>query len=83
MSYVHAVNQDSILATEGELIEAEAEKVIWLRFNGNNDYVREAYAELISKCPGGTIHGVASRLSSTNGFFYWTARVRFTGICVR
>lgn len=83
MSYVHAVNQDAILPVEGELIEVEQEKGIWLRFNFDNDYVREAYDELLAQCPGGTIHGVASRLSSTNGFFHWTARFHLSGVCVK
>ena len=81
-SHVHSVHQDALEPTPGVAIDVVAEKRVWFNFNFDNDFIEEARARFVAKCPGGTIHSVSSRLSSENGVFYWDSRVRFAGICV-
>ncbi len=83
LSYVHAVNQDTLLATRGEPISVVGEKKIWFGMNGNNDYVAEAYQSLLAECPAGTIHSLSSRYSTTDKILFQVDRVRFAGVCVK
>jgi hypothetical protein len=80
-SHVHSFHQDQLDTTAGRPIEVVAEKRVWFNWNFDNDFIDDAYADFRARCPGGTIHGVSSRLSSENGFFYWYSRVRFAGTC--
>lgn len=82
LAYVHNVYQDEVLPVAGTPITTTRERRIILGMNFDNDFVREARADFLAQCPGGTIHSVSTRLSSDNGFASWRQRVRLSGVCV-
>lgn len=68
--------------TSGKRIEAKAEQFVIMGFTQETDYVNMARAELIKQCPGGTIQGPMTRISTSHGFFSWTNKAYMQALCV-
>ncbi len=69
--------------TAGKKIEAEAEQFLILGFTQQTDYVNNARAELMKKCPDGEIQGPVTRISTSHGFFSWTNKAHMQALCVK
>lgn len=80
---VHSVGQDTIYPQQGEQIEVTKSRRVWFRLNFDNDFAQAAHREFLSRCNGGKIHGVSTRLSTENSFLHWYYHIRITGYCVR
>src|SRR4051794_40014707 len=66
----------------GQIVKAETKQFVILGFTKQTDYVDEAFKELLGKCPGGTISGITTQISTDLGFFSWTNRALMQGLCV-
>ena len=62
-------------------IQSDAEQFVVLGITGDTQYVDEAYARLLAKCPG-EIVGVNTRYSTKLGFFSYTNEVHMQALCV-
>ena len=69
--------------TAGTWIDATASQNVIMGFVQNTDYVNEARAQLISKCPNGDIQGVTTRYSTSLGFFNWDNKIFMQGLCLK
>jgi len=65
-----------------EWIHAHAEQGVVLGVTDNTHYVDEAYASLLSQCPG-EILGVNTRYSTKLGFLSYRNAVDMQAFCVR
>ena len=69
--------------TAGKWIEAQSEQHVIFGFVYDTNYVNEARAKLIAKCPNGDIQGVTTRYSTSLGFFNWHNKVNMQGLCLK
>jgi hypothetical protein len=70
-------------ASSGQFVKASAEQFTILGFVDDTDYVDHAYRKLADTCPGGTVTGITTQLSTSLGFFSWTNKVLMQGLCVK
>ena len=64
-------------------VESYSEKFIILGFSTNVDYAKEAYNDLLSKCPNGTISGTHTQYSTALGFLSYTQKISMKGECIQ
>jgi hypothetical protein len=67
---------------EAERIHAHAEQGVVLGITDNTDYVDEAFASLLSQCPGDVI-GVNTRYSTKLGFLSYRNAIDIQALCLR
>lgn len=67
----------------GEIVKGYAEQFVIFGFTQQTNYVDQAYQKLMSACPGGSITGITTQLSTSLGFFSWTNKALMQGLCVR
>ena len=67
----------------GEAVKARAEQFTVLGFVSETNYVDQAFNDLQSKCPGGSVQGITTQYSTSHGFFSWTNVVEMQGLCVK
>jgi hypothetical protein len=68
---------------QGELIKAHSEQFVVMGFVTQTDYVDQAYNDLQSHCPKGTIQGITTQYMTDHGFFSWTNNIDMQGLCIR
>lgn len=88
VSCTHAVHmvetqgvQPGVYAKGAERISSESQQFTIMGVVTETNYVNEAHRQLIAKCPTGNIGGVATRFSTSHGFFSWTNKVKISGWC--
>lgn len=67
----------------GELVKVKKEQFVVMGFVQDTNYVDQAYRDLTSSCPGGSVQGITSQYSTSHGFFSWTHYLEMQGLCVR
>lgn len=67
----------------GDIVKASAEQFVIMGFVGQTNYVDEAYHKIMDECPGGTVEGITTQLSTAHGFFSWHNKILMQGLCVR
>jgi hypothetical protein len=65
-----------------ERIHAHAEQSVVLGITDNTDYVDEAFASLVSQCPGDVI-GLNTRYSTKLGFLSYRNTIDIQALCLR
>lgn len=68
--------------TAGTIVKAETEQFVFMGFRTQTDYVDQAHAKLIAKCPNGDLQGITTRFSTSHGFFQWTNKILMQGLCL-
>ena len=69
--------------SESNIVKGQAEQFVILWMTGDTSYVEKARQDLIRQCPGGTITGITTQMSTDLGFFSWTNRALMQGLCVK
>jgi len=67
----------------GELVKVKKEQFVVMGFVQDTNYVDQAYRDLKTSCPGGSVQGITSQYSTSHGFFSWTHYLEMQGLCVR
>jgi hypothetical protein len=67
----------------GEIVKASADQFTIMGFVTQTDYVDEAYRKLIEACPGGTVSGITTQISTSHGFFSWHNKALMQGLCLK
>lgn len=62
-------------------VTSETSQFVILGFTNETDYVNQAYAKLMSACPGGNIGAIATKYYTSHGFFSWTNHIVMNGQC--
>jgi hypothetical protein len=80
---VHTSDFSPMAAIEnGEMVKGNGEQFVIMGFVTETDYVNQAYQQLMSACPKGTVTGITTQLSTKLGFFSWTNRALMQGLCI-
>jgi hypothetical protein len=67
---------------QGGWIHARSKQHVILGITDNTDYVDEAYAELVSQCPGDIV-GVNTRFSTSLSFLSYTNVIDMQATCLK
>jgi hypothetical protein len=67
---------------QGGWIHARSKQHVILGITDNTDYVDEAYADLVSQCPGDIV-GVNTRYSTSLSFLSYTNVIDMQATCLR
>jgi hypothetical protein len=81
---VHRAFMTNVSASpsQGKMIEASAEKFVFLGFNFNNDYAFEAQKKLVSSCPNGMVTGILTTFETQWYVFFTNYEIKARGLCV-
>ena len=83
-THLQSVSTTSIPAQRGRKIQASSDKIIFLGFNFNNDYVDSLIQDLAKQCPNGKVEGILTKQEDVDYFLYivWKSQVSARGYCV-
>jgi hypothetical protein len=81
---LNTLSVTSIPAKRDKPVKAQTEKMIFLGFNFDNDFVDDMTNQLKRQCPNGMISGILTKDEAVNYFLYivWKHQVTATGYCV-
>ena len=74
----HSVRLDQ---TRGKSISVETKQHTIMGIVFDTDYVNQARAQLIKKCPKGSITNIVTRYSTSHGFFSWYNKIYMQARC--
>lgn len=84
---IHQVHVSDFLPAapieSGDVVKGYGEQFVILGFVGQTDYVNQAYNQLQTACPRGTISGITTQHSTSLGFLSWTNKVLMQGLCIK
>ncbi len=83
-THLQSVSTTSIPAQRGRKVQASSDKIIFLGFNFNNDYVDAMVQDLARQCPNGKVEGLLTKQEDVDYFLYivWKSQVTASGYCV-
>lgn len=67
--------------SKGKKIEIESKQHTIMGFVFDTNYVDQARAQLIKKCPTGDIKNIVTRYSTSHGFFSWYNKIHMQARC--
>lgn len=83
---IHQVHTSDFLPAapleSGKVVKGYGEQFVILGFVSETDFVDQAYQQIQSACPQGTITGITTQFSTSLGFFSWTHKVLMQGLCL-
>lgn len=79
-----SVSLTPIPAQRSHVVKTEKDKMVFLGFNFDNDFVNSAVADLKSQCPNGKVTGILTKDERIFYFlfFVWKMRLTAEGYCV-
>lgn len=78
-----AINSQPAPEERVKKIIAQADKLFFLGFNFDNDFLEEAPKKLLEQCPDGKIKGIVSKFETVHYFFFTKFVVKASGYCVK
>jgi hypothetical protein len=84
-AHVNSVSLTPIPAERTNQVQVVKDKVIFLGFNFDNDFVDSAVEDLKSQCPNGKVTGLLTKDETINYFlfFIWKKQLTAKGFCVK
>ncbi|HNI26008.1 MAG TPA: hypothetical protein PLJ29_06590 [Leptospiraceae bacterium] len=64
-------------------ISAESDKLVFLAFNFNNDFLEETPKKLLDQCKDGKIRGIISKFETVHYFIFIRYVVKASGYCIK
>ena len=82
-THLHSVSTTSIPAQRNRKVQSTSDKIIFLGFNFNNDYVDAIVQDLARQCPNGKVEGILTKQEDVDYFLYivWKSQITATGYC--
>lgn len=82
---INSVSLTQIPQERNQKVKAVKDKIIFLGFNFDNDFVDQMSTELQRQCPNGRITGILTKDENINYFLYivWKKQVSAEGYCQR
>jgi hypothetical protein len=78
-----AINSQPAPEERAKKISAIAEKMFFLGFNFDNNFLDEAPQKLLDQCQDGKIKGIVSKFESVHYFLFTKFVVKASGYCVK
>jgi uncharacterized lipoprotein YajG len=84
-AHVNSVSLTPIPAERSNQVQVIKDKVIFLGFNFDNDFVDSAVEDLKRQCPNGKVTGLLTKDETINYFlfFVWKKQLTAKGFCVK
>ena len=81
---VNSVSLTPIPAERKSPVRVQKEKMIFLGFNFDNDFVDQTVEDLRRQCPQGKVTGLLTKDENINYFLYfvWKKQITVSGYCV-
>lgn len=78
---VNSVSLTPIPSQRSHPVRAQVEKLIFLGFSFDNDFIDPLVSELKDKCPNGVVSGILTKDETISYFLVFRKRVVATGFC--
>ncbi|MBP7281281.1 MAG: hypothetical protein KBA66_06890 [Leptospiraceae bacterium] len=78
-----AINSQPEPKEREKQITAQTDKLVFLAFNFNNDFLDEAPKKLLEQCKDGKIKGIVSKFETVNYFLFIRYVIKASGYCVK